>query len=191
LGDLFELHFTLKEAADFAHVAEIQCVTGLGTVISLASGGGPVGLVTEPGSYSVGRTDVILADYEKYLIVCASFGPIEKSSILSNENARMRVNEFGRKTLDKILKDPTPEALLKHSREFSEKAGLGSRNLLKLSDKAVELGALGATPNMIGNAIHCLVLKSRRDHFVQGFLKLVPKKFIFESELARNGPFIE
>ncbi|MDA4112141.1 MAG: hypothetical protein OK439_06345 [Thaumarchaeota archaeon] len=186
LGDLFNLHFTLSEAAGFAHIAEIQSVTGLGTVLSLASGGGAIGLVTEPGSYSVGRTDAILSDYDKFVLVCASFGPIEKSTILSKESARRKVNEFGRKTLENILKDPTPESLLRYSREFSEKAGLASRNLLKLSDKAVELGAIGATPNMIGNAIHCLVLKTRYENFSKGFSKLVPKKFIFESELVHD-----
>ena len=54
ISDLFELDLTLSKAADFAHVADVESVTGLGTVISLAASPGSVGLVTEPGSYSVG-----------------------------------------------------------------------------------------------------------------------------------------
>src|SRR5579862_6898207 len=60
VSDLFDLKLTLSKAAGFAHIAEIQNLTGLGTVISLASGGGAVGLVTEPGTYSIGRTETIL-----------------------------------------------------------------------------------------------------------------------------------
>ena len=55
-----------------------------------------MGLVTEPGSDSIGRVDSILADHSEYTLVCACFGPIEKSSILLDEKKRQKVNEFGK-----------------------------------------------------------------------------------------------
>ena len=190
LSDLFELNLSLSEAARFAHVAEIESVTGLGTVISLASGTGAVGLVTEPGGFSVGRTDAILVDSEDYTLVCAAFGPIQKSSVLSNEESRRRVNEFGHEALLKIQKDPTPARLLSESRIFSEKTGLASTALLGLCDKAVQFGAVGAAPNMIGNAIHCLVERARHGEFMQQFSVLVPRESLFESPLIQSGPRI-
>jgi len=188
IGDLFDLKFTLSKASSFAHTAEVQNLTGLGTVISLASGGGAIGLVTEPGSYSIGRTETILADYNEYYLACATFGPIKKSPILSKESSRERINRFGRITLEEILNDPTPENLLKRARVFSEKTGLASSELLKLSDKAVNSGALGATPNMIGNAIHCLVEKRHRGKFSKRFSEFIPREALFESELIQSGP---
>ncbi len=188
VGDLLELKFTLSRAAEFAHVSELNSVTGLGTVISLASGTGGIGLVTEPGTYSVGRTDAILSNPDDYTLVCAAFGMIEKSSVLSNERSRGAINRFGRKTLETILEDPSPEKLLAASRLFSEETGLASRTLLNLSDKAVNAGALGATPNMIGNAIHCLVEKMKYKRFMQVFSGLVPKESIFETDLVQSGP---
>jgi pantoate kinase len=188
IGDLFDLKFTLSKAAAFAHTAEVQNLTGLGTVISLASGGGAIGLVTEPGSYSIGRTETILVDYDEFYLACATFGPISKSPILSTGSSRNKINEFGRKALEKILEDPTPERLLEQSRVFSEKTGLASKDLLKLSDKAVDLGALGATPNMIGNSIHCLVEKTQHGKFSKKFSKFVPGEMIFESDLIQSGP---
>jgi pantoate kinase len=190
IGDLFDLKFTLSRAAEFAHVSELNSVTGLGTVISLASGTGAIGLVTEPGSYSVGRTDVILSDPDNFMLVCAAFGPIKKSSILSNKSSRTAINRFGRSTLEKILDDPTPERLLSQSRMFSEKTGLASQDLLTLSDKALKSGAIGATPNMIGNAIHCLVEKNRYNTFMRCFSGFVRKESMFESELIQSGPRI-
>jgi len=190
LSDLFELDFSLSEAAKFAHIAEIESVTGLGTVISLASGTGAIGLVTEPGGFSVGRTDAIIADPEDYVLICAAFGPIQKSTVLSNEESRKKVNEFGRSTLLKIQEDPTPARLLSESRIFSEKTGLAPPLHLRLCDKAVDLGAVGATPNMIGNAVHCLVEKSIRENFVEKFSGLVPSGSLFDSRLIQSGPRI-
>jgi pantoate kinase len=188
IGDLFDLKFTLSKASAFAHTAEVQNLTGLGTVISLASGGGAIGLVTEPGSYSIGRTETILSDYDDYYLACATFGPIKKSPILSEESSREKINKFGRITLEEILNDPTPGNLLKQARVFSEKTGLASKELLRLSDRAVDSGALGATPNMIGNAIHCLVEKRRRGKFSKRFSEFIPREAMFESDLIQSGP---
>ena len=178
VSSLFDLRLTLAEASAFAHKAEIDSVTGLGTVISLVSGTGAVGLVTEPGCFSVGRVDCILEDYRKYTVFCACFGPIEKSTVLRDQAKRQKVNEYGKKTLDSIIEKGTVEALLKHSRIFAEKTGLASRELLRLADKSIDLGAIGATQNMIGNAIHCLVPKSRRKSFLKDFGRVVPETAI-------------
>ena len=110
--------------------------------------------------------------------------------MLSNEESRKKVNEFGRSTLLKIQEDPTPARLLSESRIFSEKTGLAPPVLLRLCDRAVDLGAVGATPNMIGNAVHCLVEKSIREKFVEKFSGLVPSGSLFDSKLIQSGPRI-
>lgn len=188
LSDLFNLNLSLSQVSAFAHIGEVECVTGLGTVISLASGGGAVGLVTEPGGYSVGRVDSILLDPAQYSLVCACFGPIEKSSVLRDAKRRQKVNEFGKGTLEAILNDPTPSILLVRSRIFAERTGIASKDLLALSDKAVKLGAIGATPNMIGNAIHCLVERSQSKVFVKSLLHSMPSGSVFVSDLIHSGP---
>ena len=188
ISDLFHLNLSLAQVSAFAHKAEIESVTGLGTVISLASGSGAIGLVTEPGSYSFGMVDSILLDYSEFVLVCACFGPIEKSSVLLQEWKRQKVNEFGRATLDALLKDPTPTNLLKYSRVFAERTGIASKELLALSDKAVELGALGASQNMIGNAVHCLIKRHQSRSFIKSLLRFVPAESIFMSDLIHSGP---
>lgn len=190
LNDLFDLRLTLSKATSFAHVSEIQSITGLGTVISLTSGSGAIGLVTEPGSYGVGKVDSIPADYTEYTLICACFGPIEKASVLSVPRKRRKVNKYGRKTLEAILDNPTPSSLLLHSRRFAEDSGIGSRELLKLADRAVKCGAIGATQNMIGNAIHCLVERKRRKSFLSRFETYVPKKNFFETNLIQSGALL-
>lgn len=190
LSDLFGLRLRLAQVADYAHRAEIQSITGLGTVISLVSGSGAIGLVTEPGSFSRGRVDSLLEDYDDYILVCACFGPIEKSSVILDEGLRRRVNENGRETLRRVLLERTPSSLLDSSRRFAERTGIASGELLKLADRAKSLGAIGATQNMIGNAIHCLVPKAEKKRFVSRFQKLVPRQALFQSDLSASGPRI-
>jgi len=190
ISDAFDLKFSLSTAASYAHRADIEAVTGLGTVISLASATGAIGLVTEPGGYSVGRTDAIMADYEEYTLVCVALGAVKKSTVLANESARARVNEYGRKTLTKILAEPTPKNLLKESRLFAEKTGLATAGLLKLCDKALAAGAIGSSANMIGNAVHCLVEKDQYPKFIERFEAVIPKGSLFESDLIQSGPRI-
>jgi pantoate kinase len=190
ISDLFDLDLTLSEASGFAHSAEIHSLTGLGTVISLASGSGAVGVVTEPGSFGIGRVDTVLCRPSDYTLICAVFGAIEKPSFLKDESKRRKVNEFGRETLKAVMDDPTPETLLEKSRNFVTKAGIGSLNMLKLATKAVELGAAGATQNMIGEAVHCLVEMEKRKSFLKSFQKVVPKENIFETSLCQSGPVI-
>ena len=188
LSDLFNLNLSLTQVSAFAHTAEVESVTGLGTVISLASGVGAIGLVTEPGSYSIGRVDSILVDHSEYALVCVCFGPIEKSSVLLDQESRQKVNKFGKACLKAIMDDPTPSSLLVHSRTFAERTGIASKYLLTLSDKAVEMGAIGATQNMIGNAIHCLVKRSQCSVFTKSLRVTVPTGLIFVSDLIHSSP---
>ncbi|MDG6907106.1 MAG: hypothetical protein JRN20_15135 [Nitrososphaerota archaeon] len=188
ISDLFKLNLSLSQTSAFAHIAEVESMTGLGTVISLASGAGAIGLVTEPGTFAVGRVDSILADPSKYSLVCACFGPIEKSTVLKDQAKKRKVNEFGRKTMKAVLDNSNPYTLLSHSRIFAEKSGIASKELLSLSDKAVRLGAIGATQNMIGNAIHCLVEKNHSDTFAKSLRSVTQTGQIFVSDLIHSGP---
>ena len=80
--------------------------------------------------------------------------------------------------------------LLRHSRSFAERSGIASKDLLTLSDKAVKLGAIGATQNMIGNAIHCLVKRSQSKDSSNHFRGIVPAESIFVSDLIHSGPIL-
>ncbi|MEM0272236.1 MAG: hypothetical protein QW514_06835 [Thermoprotei archaeon] len=188
LSDLFNLRLALSQVVDQAHKAEVESVTGLGTVTALGCGGGAVGLVTEPGGFTKGRVDAILDDYTRYVIVCAWFGPVEKSTVLLSEEKVRLVNLHGREAMKRIMEERTPEALLRHSRVFAEKSGLATPELLRLADAAVSNGAVGATQNMIGNAVHCLVERSKLDAFLSWMRNAVGDGSIIVSELSESGP---
>jgi pantoate kinase len=191
LSDLFDLNLTLSQVSDIAHLAEVESLTGLGTVISLASGVGPAGLVVEPGSLTNGRVDSLTFDYSDLFLVCACFSPVEKSSLILNPQRAEQINAAGREALDSIRSEKTVEALLKYSRQFSQKTGLASPELVELCERAVQLGAIGASQNMVGNAVHCLVDKRNRQYFSTEFAKFLGSTgYLFESNLAVGCPVL-
>lgn len=101
---------------------------------------------------------------------------------------RKRVDKARHIALQDVLDDPPPENLLKQSRLFAKRAGIASVELLSLADKAIELGALGSTQNMIGKAIHALIRKEALASFIKSFSKYARGGLIFVSDLIHSGP---
>ena len=148
----------IVEASRIAHAADVVSSTGLGTAEGLVAGG--IGLVTEPGALWIGRFERIPFDHS-LRVVAVHFGPIEKSSVLGSPDALTRANRAGAEAMGRIMADPRPEALMREARRFAEESGLGDRELLSIADDLVAAGALGATQNMIGRAVHALVHRKR------------------------------
>jgi pantoate kinase len=166
LNEIFGLGLTVQELGDLAHRAEVEASTGLGTVIALAGEAGPVGLVVEPGAPSRGRVVEIPLE-EGYLLTAFTFGPIDKAQVLGAADSLRLVNRWGRWALREVLADPRPVTLLRVARQFAEQSGLASHRVLSLADRLVELGAIGAAPNMVGEAVHALIEKRRLKPILQ------------------------
>ena len=83
LREALELPLTYNQIGKIAHVAEIQCQTGLGTVSSLTFSGGCV-LVVEPGAPGICQIDRIPITPD-YMVVAGFFkSNIPKKSVLSS-----------------------------------------------------------------------------------------------------------
>ena len=146
------------EASRIAHAADVISSTGLGTAEGLIAGG--VGLVTEPGALWFGRFERIPFS-PSLAVVALHFGPIEKSNILGSPDALERANRAGAEAMRRLATDPRLETLLREARRFAESSGIGDRELLSIADELVAAGAIGATQNMIGRAVHAVVHRRR------------------------------
>ena len=88
LREALELPLTYNQIGQAAHIAEIQCQTGLGTVSSLNFGGGLI-LVTEPGAPGICQTDRIPIA-PNYLIVVGYYqSHIPKKSVFSSPTKKI------------------------------------------------------------------------------------------------------
>jgi len=137
---------TRIEAAQIAHVAEIECKTGLGSVFAAERGG--FGILTKPGAPGVGEA-ISYPDSKRLRAVYVYFGPIPTREALANPVLRAKVNEMGGRFVDELIADPTPTRFMRSSRQFTEHVGLVTPKLRTLFDK-MDLAGYTFTMAMFG-----------------------------------------
>ena len=184
LSQALGLPLTYNQIGRIAHAAEVQCKTGLGTVGPLMLGG--CVLVVEPGAPGIGVIDRIpLSD--KYVIVAGVFGSTPTKQVLASAEKRREVNRWGRKTLEAILAEPSVENFMECCRDFADKVGFMTprvRQLVKLAEKA---GAVGVAQNMVGEAVHALVLEENAENIKEAFKQVLPNEKILTAKIDFQG----
>jgi pantoate kinase len=152
LNKALGLSLSWMEAAQLAHVAEVECRTGLGTVIAETFGGAEIRV--KAGAPGVGEIKHMLVPKDT-MIASLVFGPLSTRTLLADQKTRKRVNELGGKFVDKLLKESTIANFLRLSRQFAEHIGLitdRTRNALNLADST---GLVCSVP-MFGEAVFTL-----------------------------------
>jgi len=136
LNDVFGLGMSRIEAAQLAHVAEVECKTGLGTVIAETFGG--VEIRVKPGAPGIGEIRHVPVP-KNYVMASLTFGSLSTKKFLTDEEIRRRINNFGGKLVDRLVEEPNVTNFLKFSRQFAEHVGLITeriRRTLHAADKA-------------------------------------------------------
>ncbi|HIE14905.1 TPA: hypothetical protein EYP70_06495 [Candidatus Bathyarchaeota archaeon] len=183
LARALNLSLTLNEIGRIAHLAEIKCKTGLGTVSGLLYGG--CVLVKEPGAPSSSLIDRIPVPPNYYLVV-GVFQPRMTDEYLKKID-RSLINRIGKETLKKILKKPSLSNFMKMSRRFAEETGLATERVIKLMDAAEYAGAVGAAQNMLGEAVHALVSNEKLNCLLRAFKERLPRERIIISRIESGG----
>jgi pantoate kinase len=184
LSKLLGINLTMMQLARIAHVAEVKCKTGLGTVGPLTLGGCVI--TVEPGALGYAVIDRIpLAP--NYVIVAGVFQPWPTKNILASSEKRRLVNQWGRKTLECILNDPSIENFMHACKEFAYKTGFATPRVKRLIELAEKAGAVGAAQNMVGEAVHALIEKERVRDVVEAFRKELPEEKIFVGNIDFQG----
>jgi len=183
LSKAIDLNLTLNQIGRIAHIAEVKCKTGLGTVSGLLYGGCVI--VKEPGSPCSTSIDRIPVPPDYYLVV-AVFKPRLTANYLKRLNKKI-LNAVGEETLQGILREPSLRNFLRLSRVFAEKTGLTTDRTIKLMNIAEEAGAIGAAQNMLGEAVHALVPKRNLDAVRRAFRNEVPAENIIVSRIENGG----
>ncbi len=184
LSKALDLKFTYNQLGRIAHVAEVKCKTGLGTVGPIMLGG--CILTVEPGSPGIGVIDRIPLSPD-YIVVAGVFGPKPTKQILSSAEKRRDVDRCGRKTLDTILAEPSLENFLSCCWAFAKETGFATERVKHLVQLAKKAGAVGAAQNMIGEAVHAVVLEENVADVAEAFKQVLPKEKILISRIDFQG----
>lgn len=185
LSKALGLKLTLNQLGKIAHIAEIKCKTGLGTVAPLTIGGGCV-ITVEPGAPRTAIIDRIPITAE-YVVIAGTFGPIPTKEVLSSPEKRLAVNKWGRLTLEKILAEPSLENFLACCREFAEKTGFATERVRRLFKAADEAGAVGAAQNMVGEAVHAVATLENAEKVAQVFKRILPEDKVLVARVELYG----
>ncbi|HUK84660.1 MAG TPA: hypothetical protein VLU95_02245, partial [Candidatus Acidoferrum sp.] len=186
IKEALNLPLTYNQIGKIAHVAEIKCQTGLGTVSSLTSIGGCV-LVVEPGAPGTCQLDRIPITQDYVIVAGFTRSSVPNKTVLADSEKRKLINSYGKKTLESILAKPSLENFLDCCWQFSEKAGFETQTVRQLVKLAKKAGAVGAAQNMIGEAVHALVLKENADQVAEAFKQVLPSEKVFVSKIDFQG----
>jgi len=186
LRDALGLKLTYNQIGRIAHLAEIQCQTGLGTVSSLTFSGGLV-LVVEPGAPGICQIDRIPLTPDYMVVVGFHQSNMPKKPIFTSPQRKQEINLYGKQTLDAILREPCLENFLACCLEFSEKAGFATDRIRQLVKAVKKAGAVGAAQNMIGEAVHAVVNEENVESVTEAFKQTLPSSQVIVSRLDFQG----
>ncbi len=184
LADSLDLGLTMNQIAMAAHRAEVVSHTGLGTVPALVQGGFVI--VRKPGGPGISVIDRIPMS-EDFRIVACHFGPISTATALKMKGLRARVNPLGRRTLARILANPTPTVFMRESHAFAERLGLLSGHARMAMSLSLQQGAVGAAQNMLGDAVHVLIERDLVARLVGRLRRTFPQALVFSSAIEQGG----
>jgi pantoate kinase len=186
LKHALELPLTHNQIGKIAHIAEIECQTGLGTVSALTLGGGCI-LVVDPGAPGICQIDRIPITPD-YVVVAGFFkSNIPKHVIFSSPRKKEEINRYGSKTLEAIMAEPSLENFLKCCWDFAQKAGFATKRVHELVKVAKLAGAIGSAQNMVGEAVHSLVHEENARSVEEAFKRVLPSDNVIVSKVDFQG----
>jgi pantoate kinase len=153
LNDAIGLSLSMPEAAQIAHLCEVECKTGLGTVASVFVGG--LTVRTAPGAPDIGNVRKLSLP-SSLRILSASFGPISTSRVLANLDLKRTINACGRALVEKFLRDGSYSTFMTISRKFANCVGLISARLRRVMN-ALDSSGFCCSMMMLGESLFCLL----------------------------------
>ena len=179
-----DLGMSMNELGTVAHLAEIANRTGLGTVGPLLTGGFVITKKSGgPGIAVIDRLSVS----PTLKVVSACFAPISTKAILRSKTLRREVNRLGESTFRSILRDPRPSTFMKASKAFAYGLGLMTPRTRQLIELMESSGAVGATQNMLGQAVHAVAEEDVADTVLRSVKKRFPEARAFTCDLDFAG----
>ena len=188
LNHLYGEPFNTINAARIAHVAEVYCKTGLGTVMGESFGG--FRILTKAGAPGIGATISIPYDKDLYAL-CIMFGPLSTKSALSDPDIRARIMKAGEKYHSLLCQTPDIPSFLKYSRMFAEETALYSDKVRAALDTFTAAGINASMP-MFGEGIFSIQHKADLAEVIkvaQDFCAGYPADSVelFISRIAKRG----
>jgi len=167
MNEALRLGMSKIQCAQIAHVAEIECKTGLGTVIAEMFGGLEIRI--KPGAPGIGEIKSLPIP-ENAVVASHVFGPLSTRKYLTDAETRSRINRFGGELVNELVEAPTIMNFMKLSRRFAEHVGLITEKVRNILNVADEAGVLCSMP-MFGECAFTITDEDKLERILQVFRK--------------------
>lgn len=183
LNEVFDLGMSRIEAAQIAHIAEVECKTGLGTVIAETFGG--IEIRVKQGAPGIGEIKHVTTS-DDYAVVCLTLGVLPTKKCLTDEKIRRRINELGGRLVDQLIEEPNVTNFLKFSRQFTEHVGLITEKIRRVLE-ATDTGNFACSMPMFGESVFTLIEKESLENILKIFQRYSSNDAIIVSEIDHEG----
>jgi pantoate kinase len=184
INEALGLGLSRVEATRIAHIAEIECKTGLGTVLAETYGGFEVRI--KAGAPGIGETKRIPIT-NNHLVVSLCLGPISTRMMLNDKNLCNRINEAGKGLTDSLLEAPSPRNFMILSRKFANSLGVFTDRLKTVLDETDANGFI-CSMAMVGESIFSIVKIDEVEKLANIFHKYKRSdKDVIVSSIDRRG----
>jgi pantoate kinase len=154
LNETLGVGLTRSAAAQIAHVADVTCKTGLGTVIAEYSGG--FEMRTSIGAPGIGAVSSM--DLPDHVAVILCLSPISTKAFLTNRIDE--INGLGGKLLEQLSVTKKVDEFLRMSREFAETIGL-TGGVCRAPIEALCASGIEASVALFGETVFTLVPRNK------------------------------
>ncbi|MFP4365438.1 MAG: pantoate kinase, partial [Spirochaetia bacterium] len=184
LNRFCNLELSFEQCMHIAHIAEIECRTGLGTVIGEAYGGFEIR--THPGAPGVGKILHFQSENRKEYGIFCVYGPISTKASLSDKAKREAINSAGKNALKRMTEKPEVDTFLAESRYFSLQSGLVTEECRKTMDFFDTIG-IDSGMLMFGNGVFTIVREPEVENLSRDLAKEFPDGQVFSSPIDSTG----
>lgn len=176
---------SVVKMAQIAHIAEIKCKTGLGTVAGQFTSG--FELRKKPGAPGIGIVEKLKISSENYNVLCLVLKKMSTARLLINKQLKKRINQIGEVCFRRFYRAPTIDMFMTLSREFAESVGLITSNVQKILNATDKKGFL-CSQAMFGETIFSVVKKSFVPDLLEIFRCYASKPYqIINAEIDTQG----
>jgi len=177
------------KVARCAYDAEVIEKTGLGTVSVIYDGCG-AGAITQPGEPGIGKF-VNVSVPGSVRLVTASLATYEKREARGSTEMSKKIVKLGDEALGRFVGNPTLEGLAFLGEWFTEQLGIENIEVRRLAAAAKAGGALYASQNMMGQAVHAVTMEDDAEAVVRALsgASSGPRVDVFEVGSVKAGPF--
>ncbi len=179
LDQVLETKLDRIEIGKIAHVAEINCKTGLGDVLASYHGGFEIRI--KPGAPGIGKVEKIDADNISIIMIC--FSPISTNKFIQEQLSK--INGLGGKMVNKLLESKDCDNFQDMSLEFAKYINVMTPRMEKLIEE-LSLGGIKSGIALFGETVFSMIPKNSKNKVLDIFKKYSEGKIII-SQLDVQG----